>query len=136
MEKQKEAMKRLEAYKQVDVKLDFVQVTPKGEVTLRQDRALKGLRTYDAQVDYVARNEISMFAAEKRNEGFVENGYKEFRWITRDDARVRETHSKLHNKIFSFDNPPIIDGRPLLPGEDYNCRCEARALKKDIKKAA
>jgi SPP1 gp7 family putative phage head morphogenesis protein len=49
-----------------------------------------------------------------------------YTWVTLLDSRVRHDHSVLHGRVFSFDNPPVVDtatGRRCNPGEDYNCRC-------------
>ena len=50
-------------------------------------------------------------------------GCENFIWQTMEDDRVRESHAAMQGQICSFDNPPIVDGFPLLPGRTYNCRC-------------
>ena len=50
-------------------------------------------------------------------------GFEEFIWETQRDGRVRDDHAVLQGKKFRYDRPPVIDGRQILPGEDYNCRC-------------
>lgn len=52
-------------------------------------------------------------------------GISRFQWDTSGDERVRETHKELDGKIFSYDDPPEVNGRKVLPGEDYRCRCVA-----------
>ncbi len=42
-------------------------------------------------------------------------------WKTQGDSKVRDSHRKNHNKIFSWDDPPETGH----PGEDYGCRCVA-----------
>lgn len=50
-------------------------------------------------------------------------GIEKFTWDTSGDERVRDEHSALDGKVFSYDEPPTINGRQVLPGEDYRCRC-------------
>ena len=76
---------------------------------------------------------MSQFISLVNNDSIRKTGSNKYKWRTQKDSRVRLTHRKLEGKIFSFDKPPIIDGRPLHPGEDYNCRCVAIPVK--VKKA-
>lgn len=46
-----------------------------------------------------------------------------FRWKTQGDSHVRETHRKLENKIFAWNNLPKIDGQEVEPGSQWGCRC-------------
>lgn len=50
-------------------------------------------------------------------------GIEKFTWDTSGDERVRDEHKALDGKVFSYDEPPTINGRQVLPGEDYRCRC-------------
>ncbi|MEG0470771.1 MAG: minor capsid protein [Solibacillus sp.] len=52
-------------------------------------------------------------------------GIERFTWDTSGDERVRDEHKKLDGKVFSYDDPPTVNGRQVLPGEDYRCRCVA-----------
>ncbi|MFL1997360.1 minor capsid protein [Lysinibacillus irui] len=52
-------------------------------------------------------------------------GIDKFTWYDASDERVRKSHKELSGKVFSYDDPPTINGRKLLPGEDYRCRCVA-----------
>lgn len=61
--------------------------------------------------------------AQINRERFEAAGISQYVWTTSNDERVRETHRDLDGQIYSFDDPPSIDGRPLNPGEDYLCRC-------------
>jgi SPP1 gp7 family putative phage head morphogenesis protein len=49
-------------------------------------------------------------------------------WSTSHDRRVRDSHKELNGRVFTWDNPPIVDparGRRAHPGQDYGCRCVA-----------
>lgn len=52
-------------------------------------------------------------------------GITSYTWDTSGDERVREKHRDLDGKVFSYDDPPEVNGRKVLPGEDYRCRCVA-----------
>jgi SPP1 gp7 family putative phage head morphogenesis protein len=56
-------------------------------------------------------------------------GCTEYTWSTSHDERVRDRHRELDGKKFSWADPPVMDdGTQKNPGEDYNCRCVARAV--------
>lgn len=53
-------------------------------------------------------------------------GIEEFEWVTAGDGpRVRESHRELDGKRFRWDDPPVVDDEPAIPGEPPNCRCQA-----------
>ena len=55
------------------------------------------------------------------------HGSKKFKWLhTGGSQHPREEHIAMNNKIFSYDDPPVIDsktGEIGLPAQTYNCRC-------------
>lgn len=75
---------------------------------------------------FLARNETAIATTSYLEAKYKEEGITEFKWHTNLDGRERPLHKELHNQVFRFDNPPIIDertGEKGLPGETYNCRC-------------
>lgn len=50
-------------------------------------------------------------------------GIKRGEWETAGDGDVRESHAAMEGVEYEWDDPPLVDGEPLLPGEDYSCRC-------------
>ena len=54
-------------------------------------------------------------------------GLKKFEWLhTGGSAEPRQLHIDYSGRIFSFDDPPVIDkntGERGLPGQAINCRC-------------
>ena len=75
---------------------------------------------------FLARNETAIATTSYLQAKYKEEQIVFFKWKTNIDGRERPLHKELNNKIFRFDNPPIIDertGQRGLPGETYNCRC-------------
>ena len=73
---------------------------------------------------FIARQETSLFVAKFRKTRYEDAGINEYRWSTSRDERVRDSHKELNNRIFRWDDPPIVDkatGRRANPGEDFNC---------------
>ena len=84
---------------------------------------------------FLGRQETGLFMSKLRRERHLDAGVRRYRWSTSQDERVRPTergetnnHRRLHGKVFTFGEPPIVDpknGRRAEPGEDYGCRCVA-----------
>ncbi len=63
-------------------------------------------------------------------------GFEYFQWVDSDDQRVRDRHADIADKvtaygkgIYRWDNPPLSStGTPIIPGQDYQCRCIARPV--------
>lgn len=75
---------------------------------------------------FLARQETSLFMSKFRKGRFHEAGVRMYKWSTSHDERVRDDHKHLNGRVFSYDQPPIVDratGRTGNPGEDFNCRC-------------
>jgi len=60
-------------------------------------------------------------------------GFPYFEWVDSSDERVRDRHAYLSEHVtqygkgvYRWDNPPLSDkGVPIIPGEDFQCRCIA-----------
>lgn len=89
------------------------------------------------KADFLARNETGILTSAYKAAKYQEQGYTHFRWITNMDGRERKLHAEYNNKIFRFDDPPIIEqlkvgnnyipkpnGQRGLPKQTYNCRCD------------
>lgn len=72
-----------------------------------------------------ARDQTLKLNAAITKEEHLSLGIEEYVWTTSNDERVRETHAEFANRTFRYDDPPEVDGRPVNPGEDYQCRCIA-----------
>lgn len=97
-----------------------------------------GVRVEDLAAQLLERGDVSESRAEliardqtlKTNAAINETrqtnaGVVRYTWSTSHDERVRESHRVLDSKVFAWDDPPDIDGEPLNPGEDFQCRCVA-----------
>ena len=98
----------------------------------------QGLSTKDIQASIVERTGVSKSRARliardqtgklnsnlsmKRATGL---GVKKFRWVTSADERVRSSHAVLNNKIFTYKDGAIVNGKQTWPGQDIQCRCTA-----------
>lgn len=76
---------------------------------------------------FLARQETSLILATFRQGRYKDAGIERYEWQTSNDQRVRDIHKQLNHKIFTWDNPPIIDeyGHRGNPGEAFGCRCIA-----------
>lgn len=77
---------------------------------------------------FLAQNETAIMLAEYKKVTYQEMGFDKFQWSTILDGRERELHKQLNGTIWSYNDPPVIDertGQKGLPGQTYNCRCEA-----------
>lgn len=79
---------------------------------------------------WLAKQETSLFTAKFREVRAKEVGSQTYVWHSLCDGKVRDDHAALDGKTFYWDQPPVVDsrsGRRANPGEDYGCRCIARA---------
>ena len=53
-------------------------------------------------------------------------GVRTFRWITRQDDRVRPSHRRLHGRIFTWAEGAPVEG---YPGQPWGCRCSAAPIR-------
>jgi SPP1 gp7 family putative phage head morphogenesis protein len=78
------------------------------------------------KAEFLARQETALFTAKYRKERLGDIGVRQYKWSARSSKLTRPDHWALNGKIFSYDNPPIVDrstGRRGNPGEDFNCLC-------------
>lgn len=80
----------------------------------------------------IARDQTSRINGDLNKQRQQDAGVKYFRWQTSDDERVRHKHTEHEEKVtkygkgvYSWDNPPLEDGKQVIPGSPINCRCVA-----------
>lgn len=71
---------------------------------------------------FVARDQTGSILGQMTAERHQRASIRAFRWSDSGDNRVRPDHAARHGKIYFY-----VDD-PLLPGEDYNCRCVAEPV--------
>ena len=77
------------------------------------------------RIKLIARNETSNINASINKRRQENLNIKEFKWVTSEDERVRDSHARLNGKVFSWDDLPVVDGVSTSPGQPINCRCIA-----------
>lgn len=91
------------------------------------------MQDFDGQVEkrrnhakFTARNQIANFNSVATKIRAQNLGLTRARWITSRDERVRPCHVKRNGKEFDLDKGlySSCDGQHLLPGIDYQCRCD------------
>lgn len=93
-----------------------------------EDMIMKEKNVSKKKAKFLARQETRLLVAEYNKNRYKQSGVTKYRWQTVLDGRERKLHHELNGKIFSWDEPPIIDantGERGNPGEAYNCRCKA-----------
>lgn len=95
------------------------------------------LEQYDELVEkrknhaqFTARNQISNFNSIMNKTRAQKLGIKKAIWITSKDERVRHSHQARNGKEFDLEKGlySSTDGKWLLPGTDYQCRCNYRMI--------
>lgn len=87
-----------------------------------------------SKAKFLARQETSLLVSKYQADKYQQHGIQRYKWSTSHDNRVRHDHRLLDGKVFSWDNPPVVDeltGRRANPGEDFNCRCVAIPILED-----
>ncbi|MFJ6210586.1 minor capsid protein [Lysinibacillus sp. NPDC092081] len=78
-----------------------------------------------SRAQFIAVDQAGSILGQMTAERHQQIGIDKFKWLTSQDERVRDSHKDLSDKPFSYDDPPTVNGRVVLPGEDYRCRCVA-----------
>lgn len=128
---------------------DFTQEMVADLRQLVEQNALKGMRSdklaaiieakfgvTKRKAEFLADQETGLLMAKYRQARYQDIGSQEYVWECslangRPDARVRPDHAKLQGRRFAWTNPPVCDtatGRRCNPGEDFRCRCVAKAI--------
>ena len=86
----------------------------------------------------IARDQTSKVQSAVSRYRIQSAGFNYFKWNDSEDERVRPTHHEAATRktpygigVYKFDDPPKINGKPMYPGEDINCRCIATPVDDD-----
>lgn len=89
----------------------------------------------DSRAELIARDQTLKLNADVNQERQAQAGVTSYTWSTSKDSRVREDHQALDGEEFSWLSPPVVDkktGRREHPGRDFQCRCVAIPVIKDV----
>lgn len=76
---------------------------------------------------FLAENESRLAGSVIQAEQYQKLGSTQFKWGRSTSKEKRKLHKQYYNKIFDFNDPPIIDenlGTKGLPGQIWNCKCQ------------
>ena len=82
---------------------------------------------------FTARNQIASFNSIMNKTRSQKLGITKAIWVTSKDERARPSHKARDGKEFDLSEGSYssTDGKYLLPGTDYNCRCSYRMILDD-----
>lgn len=97
-------------------------VSSGGNLTEITEDIVKFGQTSRERAAFIARDQTGSILGQMTAERHQKAGILAFRWSDSGDNRVRPTHKKRNGKIYFYAD------KPLLPGEDYGCRCVAEPV--------
>ena len=83
------------------------------------------------KAEFLARNEAGLASTAIKEWQYKNAGCTHFKWLPSASKEKRELHKQHYGKIFSFDNPPLIDERLEiygLPRQIWNCSCSMQCI--------
>jgi len=89
-----------------------------------------------ARAKLIARDQTAKVNGDLSARRQTQSGFEYFEWVDSGDVRVRKRHETISDKmtaygrgVYRWDNPPLSDrGTPIIPGQDFQCRCTARPV--------
>lgn len=84
---------------------------------------LEQVEISEGRAQFLAVDQAGSILGQMTAERHQRLGIEKFTWDTSGDERVRDEHKALDGQTFSYKDPPTVNGRQVLPGEDYRCRC-------------
>jgi SPP1 gp7 family putative phage head morphogenesis protein len=109
---------------------DAVERGRRNEALAKDIRARFGISDRHARL--IARDQVGKYYADVNHARQRALGVRRFVWRTVGDERVRDSHDALDGEVFSYDDPPEVDGEVALPGEPVQCRCWADPVLDDL----
>lgn len=96
-------------------------------ITAKQMRKqlVERVKVTESRAQFIAVDQAGTILGQMTAERHQSIGIERFQWDTSGDERVRDSHRKIDGEVFFYDDPPMVGGRKVLPGEDYRCRCVA-----------
>lgn len=90
-----------------------------------REQLVERVKVAESRAQFIAVDQTGSILGQMTAERHQQIGIDKFKWLTSHDERVRDSHKALNKEVFSYDDPPTANGRVVLPGEDYRCRCVA-----------
>ncbi len=78
----------------------------------------------------IARDQIQKLNAQVTRMRHQAIGVLAFRWLTRNDSKVRPSHAVKHGRIFPYEGSRAPS---FLPGDEHNCRCSEEPVFDEIR---
>jgi SPP1 gp7 family putative phage head morphogenesis protein len=80
----------------------------------------------------IARDQVGKFHGQLSELRQTQAGVEKYTWRGTLDARERASHRALEGKVFRWDDPPLVDGERVKPGQAIMCRCWAEPVLNDL----
>jgi len=90
-----------------------------------REQLVERVKVAESRAQFIAVDQTGSILGQMTAERHQQIGIDKFKWLTSHDERVRDSHKVLNKEVFSYNDPPTVNGRVVLPGEDYRCRCVA-----------
>lgn len=88
-----------------------------------------------SKAKFLADNESHLVGSVIKANEYKKLGCTTFKWGRSSSKEKRKLHEKYYDKIFEFDNPPVINEElniKGLPRQIWNCKCHMLAVAPDI----
>ena len=86
----------------------------------------------ESNAELIARDQIGKINGQLTEMVQTEMGLSRYRWRGVGDERERQSHRDLEGEVFSWSEPPIVDGEAVNPGQAIQCRCYAEPVIEDL----
>lgn len=111
----------------VKMRKDVAEMVKRGaRIAEVKEYFIKQWHISENKAQFLARNEIGLASTAIKKYQYTQAGCTHFKWLPSASREKRELHKKYYNKIFEFDNPPLIDEKLDiygLPKQIWNCGC-------------
>lgn len=85
-----------------------------------------------SNAELIARDQIGKLNGQLTEMVQTEMGLSRYRWRGVGDERERSSHRDLEGDVFSWSDPPIVDGEAVHPGQAIQCRCYPEPVMEDL----
>lgn len=93
-----------------------------------QDAIEERLGSMATNAERIARDQVGKLNGSLTEYRQTQAGIRKYTWRTVGDQRVRDSHAGMEGEVCSWDDPPIVDGEAVNPGQPIECRCFAEPV--------